>query len=133
MSKLLSLSSLKGIKGSDGKPFLSKADIYTITTSKYYTDDKLKSVLTNALKKSTEYDSWTELMYTLPSFNETREALDFELELLQNKTSPPIDKVPCPRCKSTNTKIIGEYTRALDEAGTTKGTCNNCGMKFHPD
>lgn len=124
---------LKSLKNSKNKPFLTAMEIYDITSSDYYKDKTLDPVLKKALENSTKYNDWNEFMYSLPAFDSTRESLNFELELLQNKMSPPIDKVPCPRCRSTNTKIIGEYTRALDEAGTTKGVCNNCGMKFHPD
>jgi DNA-directed RNA polymerase subunit M/transcription elongation factor TFIIS len=73
-----------------------------------------------------KWKSWTEALYHLYSPPDYENLKYLEYELLQNKTAPAIYSEPCPRCKSTDTKMVGSQERAADEAGTARIICNRC-------
>lgn len=82
---------------------------------------------------SKEWDSWLQALYAHPAFKQQETDRLFEYEIYLSKTSPPEDKVPCPKCGSSNVVVSTSQKRALDEAGSADAVCRNCGKKFHPE
>lgn len=76
--------------------------------------------------KRVKWQSWTEALYSLHSNTEEENIKYLEFELILNKTAPAIYSEPCPRCKSTDTKMVGRQERAADEGGTARIICNKC-------
>ena len=76
---------------------------------------------------------WSHIFYNnVPQYAEERNARFIEYELLQNKSSPPVDTVACPRC-GVNNLVQGENKRAADEGGISFAVCKQCGLKWSPE
>lgn len=76
---------------------------------------------------------WSQIFYdVVPNYAIERNARSLEYELVQNKASPPVDTVACPRC-GMNNLVQGENKRAADEGGISFAVCKQCGLKWFPE
>lgn len=117
---------LSKIQTSLGEPLITGELKYQVMLllEKFSVDD-----IEDMLTKKGPYKYPQNVYLDLPFFGPAKQKVQLTHETYLGKTIPA-EGFACIHCGSTNVTPVGKYNRALDEAGSVRYHCRNCGKTF---
>lgn len=117
---------LSKIKTSLGERLITgELEYQIILLLEQFSVDEIEALLTEKGPYKYPQDAY----FDLPFFDSAKQKVQLTYETYLGKTIPA-EGLACVHCGSTNVTAAGKYNRALDEAGSVRYHCRNCGKSF---